>query len=208
VIPALLEHLPADAPFVWGAGVLAVLLWALATALAQHAPGRRVLRVVTLLENSFLALLLLSMILLSFLQVVLRNLADAGYVWIDPLLRHLVLWVGFLGALLATRTGRHINIDALTRVLSPRAVRVAGILTNTLAFVVCLLVSNACMKLVREEWLAGTHGFLHVPVWILQLVMPLALFGMAVRFLGRATHAARGTLPTARQAQDAEGDAA
>jgi TRAP-type C4-dicarboxylate transport system permease small subunit len=198
MISAVLENLPVDAPFVWGAGIVAVLLAALGVALGSSPGGRRLLRVVRAVENSFLALLLLTMIVLSFLQVVLRNLADAGYVWIDPLLRHLVLWVGFLGALLATRTGRHINIDALTRLLSPRLARVAGVLTNLLAFVICLLVANACAKLVREEWLAQTHGFLGVPVWCLQLVMPLASFAMAVRFLGRAEQAARGRLTTVR----------
>jgi TRAP-type C4-dicarboxylate transport system permease small subunit len=204
MISAVLENLPVDAPFVWGGGVLAVVLWALGVGLDARPAGRRLLRAVRIVENSFLALLLLTMILLSFLQVVLRNLAHAGFVWIDPLLRHLVLWVGFLGALLATRTGRHINIDALTRLLPPRAHRVAGVLTNCLAFVICLLVANACAKLMREEWLAQTHGFLGVPVWTLQLVMPLASFGMAVRFLGRAMQAFRGQLETGRSLDDNE----
>lgn len=204
---AVLENLPVDAPFVWGAGITAIVLWVLGLLLGRWPAGRRLLRAGRAVENSFLALLLLTMIVLSFLQVVLRNLAETGFVWIDPLLRHLVLWVGFLGALLATRSGRHINIDALSRLLSPRAHRVAGVLTNLLAFVICLLLANACAKLVREESLAQTHGFLDVPVWCLQLVMPLATFGMAVRFLGRVVRALRGELESTPPHGHGEGSA-
>lgn len=194
MIAALLDSLPVDAPLVRGLGLLAIVLWAVGVGLNAWPLGRRLLRLQRGIENSFLALLILTMILLSFVQVLLRNFADSGFVWIDPLLRHLVLWVGFLGALLATRSGRHINIDALSRLLTPASARLSGVLTNLLATVVCLLLTNATFKLMVGERLAGTEGFLHVPVWLLQLVMPLACFGMAVRFLGRAYESGRGRI--------------
>ena len=194
MIAALLDTPPVDGPFVLGAALLALALWAVGLGLNASASGRQVLRLQRALENSFLALLILTMILLSFVQVLLRNFADAGFVWIDPLLRHLVLWVGFLGALLATRTGRHINIDALSRLLTPANVRLTGLLTNLLAAVVCLLLTNATFKLMVGERLASTEGFLNLPVWILQMVMPVSCFGMAVRFLGRASESALGRI--------------
>jgi TRAP-type C4-dicarboxylate transport system permease small subunit len=192
VIAALLEKLPIDAPLVWSLGLLAIVLWAIGMGLNTMASGRWLLRLQRGIENTLLAGLILTMILLSFLQVLLRNLADAGFVWIDPLLRHLVLWVGFLGALLATRSGRHINIDALSRLLRPAATRVTGLMTNLLASVICLLLTNATFKLVLGERLAATTAFLGIPVWMLQVIMPVACFGMAVRFLGCASEAARG----------------
>ncbi|MCH7552365.1 TRAP transporter small permease, partial [Patescibacteria group bacterium] len=54
-------------------------------------------------------------VLLSFSQVVLRNLFSGGILWGDILLRQLVLWVGFLGASLAVREQKHIAIDFLPR---------------------------------------------------------------------------------------------
>ncbi|MCK5358284.1 MAG: hypothetical protein KAJ48_07800, partial [Elusimicrobiales bacterium] len=35
------------------------------------------------------------MVTLSFLQVVLRLFFNYGIVWLDPVLRHMVLWSGF-----------------------------------------------------------------------------------------------------------------
>jgi TRAP-type C4-dicarboxylate transport system permease small subunit len=62
-----------------------------------------------------LAICLLSMVVLSALQILLRNVFGAGVLWIDPLLRYLTLWIGFLGAALAAAEGRHIQIDVLSR---------------------------------------------------------------------------------------------
>ncbi|MBD3163147.1 MAG: TRAP transporter small permease subunit, partial [Candidatus Eisenbacteria bacterium] len=57
------------------------------------------------------------MILLSGLQVVLRNFFQIGLLWIDPLVRTLLLWVAFLGAFAAAGRARHIRIDVLGRLL-------------------------------------------------------------------------------------------
>ena len=42
------------------------------------------------------------MIFIAFLQIVLRNDFSTGLDWGDSLLRNLVLWIGFIGATLAT----------------------------------------------------------------------------------------------------------
>ena len=54
-------------------------------------------------EDFVLALLLSAMILLASAQIFLRNLFDSSLSWGDPMLRILVLWVGLLGALAASR---------------------------------------------------------------------------------------------------------
>ena len=81
-----------------------------------------------LFENSLLILILSVMVFMAFLQVVLRNLFHSGILWGDIFLRHLVLWVGFIGASLATRSERHINIDILTRLMSPKVIPLSGVL--------------------------------------------------------------------------------
>ncbi len=73
------------------------------------------------LEDSLLVILLTTLILLASTQIFLRNLFDTGLVWIDPLLRVMVLWLGLLGAAVAAREHKHIQIDILTRLLSKNA---------------------------------------------------------------------------------------
>jgi TRAP-type C4-dicarboxylate transport system permease small subunit len=187
-----LQHFATGRVYFLAAAAL-VVFWVLARmSLAARPGGRRLLDAVHALEGAFLALLLAAMISLSFLQILLRNLAETSFVWIDPLLRHMLLWVGFLGAMLASRIGRHINVDALSRFLSRRVLRGTRTLTHLLAACVCLLLSDACMHLVAQEAEFGRPGFLGVPLWIVQLVMPFATLGMSARFLGHALGTLRG----------------
>jgi TRAP-type C4-dicarboxylate transport system permease small subunit len=53
-------------------------------------------------EKFLIVVMLSMMILVAFLQIVLRNAFSTGISWGDPLVRYLVLWVGFIGASLAT----------------------------------------------------------------------------------------------------------
>ena len=85
--------------------------------LRSRPAGKRLFRLAGRFEMGVLALLLLAMVVLSTLQIVLRNLFGIGLLWVDPLLRYATLWIGFLGAAVAAAEGRHIQIDVLTHIL-------------------------------------------------------------------------------------------
>ena len=53
----------------------------------------QLLRFIHLLEDTLLITLLVSMMVLASGQIILRNFFDQGFLWIDPLLRVLVLEV-------------------------------------------------------------------------------------------------------------------
>lgn len=134
-------------------------------------------------EGWLLVFFVLVMIVLSFSQVVLRNFFSTGFTWVDIGLRNMVLWVGFIGASLATRQDRHITIDALTRFLSPRGKAVAGVLTSTFALGVSGVFIWASLRFVAVEYQAQGIAFLNVPFWVLQLIIPGGFFFIGVRFL-------------------------
>ena len=52
-------------------------------------------------EKGLIVSFIFLMVALSFLQVLLRLLFHSGIVWLDPMLRHMVLWAGLLGAAVA-----------------------------------------------------------------------------------------------------------
>ena len=72
---------------------------------------KQVARFLEKIEGHLIVLILSLMILLSFGQMLLRNLFNMGIVWGDTLLRQWVLWVGFLGASMAVRHDKHISIE-------------------------------------------------------------------------------------------------
>ena len=135
------------------------------------------------LETVILVGVLSIMVILAFLQVVLRNLFDEGILWGDTFLRHLVLWVGFLGASLATREKKHINIDLFTRFVKGKTKSLINALVNLFAAVVCWYLTSAAWTFVLDEKASNSTLFNEIPTWYFQIVIPIGFFLMTIRFL-------------------------
>jgi TRAP-type C4-dicarboxylate transport system permease small subunit len=129
------------------------------------------------LETGLLVLILGSMILLAFAQIVLRNFADIGFLWGDELLRMLVLWVALAGAVAASRSDKHINIAVLDRFLPPRLKSLVQLLAHLFTAAICAVVAWFSFQFVLtskeyEDLILGD-----VPAWILQSILPIG-FGL------------------------------
>lgn len=143
------------------------------------AAHRQLIRV----EKSLLCLLLLSMILLSFSQVVMRNLFSCGFVWINEALRIQVIWIAFIGASLAAEYGRHLRIDILSHLLRNNGtIRLADALANSFTAVVSIVLSVAAVQyIVLIKPFSAASPIMNIPEWTLRLVIPYAFAAMAVR---------------------------
>lgn len=137
-------------------------------------------------EGALLIVLLSVMVLMAFLQVVLRNVFHEGFIWADILLRHLVLWIGIIGAALAASQQRHITIDALTRFLPPRLRLGALALAQLFAAVVCIILVDAAITFVRNDLEFGATVYGEVPAWTSQIVIPAGFILISYHFLVRA----------------------
>ena len=146
-------------------------------------------------EISILVLMLSIMVLLAFLQVVLRNIFSTGFLWADTFLRYLVVWVGFLGASIAAKEEKHINIDALSRFLKPSVKNFASILTNGVAAVVCYYMFTASIQFINIGIPDGTTLFNNIPILYFMIIIPAGFILMALHFglrvvfkIGQAFH--------------------
>lgn len=124
-----------------------------------------------------LATVLLGMIALVFSQVVLRGLFNSGISWADVVGRHMVLWIAFLGAMLATRSRQHISIDLASRLIPRRARNALRFILDIVACVVCCALTVAAIKFVVSEHEMETVLFSGVPLWIIETIIP---FGFAM----------------------------
>jgi TRAP-type C4-dicarboxylate transport system permease small subunit len=147
------------------------------------------------LERGLVVLLLTVLLGLGLLQAVWRNLFAGGLFWADELLQHIVLWLGLLGASLATHEQRHLSIDALARLLPRRWQRCMTVLTNAAACAGCLLLGHAAWRLVHFEQAAGTMLTFHLPTWVVQSIIPLGFGIMALRFGLHAAGVQESALP-------------
>ena len=138
------------------------------------------------LEEAALALVLGSMIVLSSLQILLRGVFDAGIAWADPMLRVMVLWVGLLGAITASREGRQITVDVVSRLLSGRARAAVGAVTSLFTAGVAGVLAYHGARFVASEHEFASTAFSGVPAWALESVIPFAFAAIALRYLGHA----------------------
>jgi len=133
-------------------------------------------------EQTLLVVFLGFIILVAFVQIVLRNFFSTGLDWGDALVRNLVLWIGFIGATLATKEGKHINIDVVSRWLPSLGKNMVALLTHLFSFCICCLLTYAALKFIRNEVQMEHRTFLDIPVWIPELILPMTFGLMTLRF--------------------------
>lgn len=126
---------------------------------------------------------------MAFVQVILRNFFDYSILWADIFSRHLILWVGFIGASLATYENKHINIDVLSRFLSPKKKQLSTIFTRLFSAIICILLAKASYVFIADERAAGSTLFWGIPVWIFMSIIFIGFVVISFRFILQAIQA-------------------
>ena len=165
-------------------------------------------------EDAVLIIALFLMALIPVVELVGRALFRTGIVGATEYLQHLTLWIGFLGAMLATREGKHLRIATPLNWLSPRADRALDCVEAFVSAAVCIGLFGASLQLVVaeapglppwsaniipdfvERWLEPFGLFEDaglttvagwIPIWLAEAVMPFGFAVMAIRFILRSS---------------------
>jgi TRAP-type C4-dicarboxylate transport system permease small subunit len=142
----------------------------------------RFLRMTALIEDALLVLILAAMVGLAATQIILRNLFDGAILWADPMLRVGVLWVGMIGAMVATRSDKQISVDAVSRFLPTHWRARVRVITDTFTAVISALVAWSAFRLVLDDRAAGATAIAFVPVWACEAILPVAFGVIALRY--------------------------
>ena len=135
------------------------------------------------IEDVMLIAALLSMIFITFGQIVLRNMFSTSFLWGDGAARYLVLWVALLGAMVATRDDNHITIDILSKFLPTQWGAGIRIITDALTAIITGVLTYASVIFLRDELSAGTLAFGTVPTWVAESIFPVAFMIITVRYV-------------------------
>ena len=149
---------------------------------AEPSVVSRILRVTAFLEDALLVLILGAMVVLSASQIVLRNLFDGAILWAGPMLRVGVLWVGMIGAMVATRSDKQISIDVVSRFLPTRWNARVRVLTDLFTAIVAAVVAWSAFRLVLDDRAAGVTAVAFVPLWVCEAILPVAFGVIALRY--------------------------
>ena len=165
-------------------------------------------------EDAILVIALLVMALIPVVELVGRTWFSIGIPGATEYVQHLTLWIGFLGAMLASREDKHLKIAAAVIWLPVRVSRVVDCVGAFISAAVCAGLFGASLELVVaeapglppwtaqvipdfiERWL-NPFGLFEsgglttvggwIPIWVAEAVMPFGFAVMAVRFIFRAS---------------------
>ncbi|MBI2150921.1 MAG: TRAP transporter small permease subunit, partial [Acidobacteria bacterium] len=128
---------------------------------------------------------------LPIAEILGREFFGRGVPGSIAMVQHLTLWITFLGAALAARSGRLLTMA--TPALLPERIRPwAHILTSGLAAGIVVSLLLASVEIIRVDRESGATVAWGIPVWIAVAIMPVGFLLIAARLIWNAAPAWRG----------------
>ncbi len=133
-----------------------------------------------------LCILLSCMVVIVFANVVSRYYLQAALAWSEEVTRFMLIWMVFMGAVLAYVNDEHLGLDILVKNLPHRLeCAVAVVVDGLIMFAVLLVIRGGAMLMVGSwEWEAPAteipYGYIYTIVPICGGLLFLQAFGKLV----------------------------
>lgn len=135
-----------------------------------------------LVENTLAALSLAIGVAIAITQVMLRFLFNSGLVWAHEAIIYSIIFSSFMGAVIALRNNEHVGVDVFAYVLKEYGKRMLAALGTGVVVAYCSVLGIYAWIMVTEP---AAHTIqtptLHLPLWAVQLSVPLGLTLMLIR---------------------------
>ena len=143
-------------------------------------------------ENGTVSLALAAMMVLPLLEIGLRALFHAGISGSTTIVQHLTLFVGMLGGALAARDGRLLALSTAANLLPGRWKLAATIFSHSVAGAITAFLCLASVQFAWSEKGSGNTLVYGLPIWIIQLTLPLGFGLIAWRLIWHAAERGPG----------------
>jgi len=128
------------------------------------------------------------MLSLTVLNIGLRWF-NSTFLWIDPLVRHLVFLSTFLGGSLATGNNSHIRVDLAGKLLDSLNRPHLTVWIDRFVYVVCIISTTMLTKsgfdFAMVEFEYGKEAFLGIHSGFLVCIIPIGMGLILLRFVNR-----------------------
>lgn len=125
---------------------------------------------------------MLIMTILVFANVVMRYLAGISLPWVEELTRYMMIWVAYLGAGLALRTGAHVAVEVVQDALPVNITRIVR--TGIAIAILCFLLSVAWYGFSYSQFtMRQSSPVLNLPLGLVYLGVPIGCLFCAVHLL-------------------------
>lgn len=143
-------------------------------------------------ENILSGGLLIAGLAVLFYGVVTRYLFNSPQAWIYEVARYLVVWGTLIGAAVALRDDRHIQVEILYKAVPDKLKPWLDLVANGLGLVFSSLFFYYGFLMVENRFQTQQVSIdVGIPLWLVYLVIPISGLMMSVRFVERMVRALR-----------------
>lgn len=139
--------------------------------------------VIDQIEFGYICIFLSVVLSFSFAGVILRNLFSTGVMWMDVLGKNLVLWITLLGAALAVKNKRTLNIEVLNRLVPESKKKYLKLVLTFVSMAVCTAVGTAAGLFLQSEGDARDMVLGNLPVIFIEIIIPIGYALISFHFL-------------------------
>ncbi len=138
-------------------------------------------------ENSLSIAILAAMSLIPLLEIAGLRLFGRGIPGSIPLVQHLTLWIAFLGAALAARSGSLLALST-SEFLPDRWSRPTRVFTSAVGAGIAASLAVGSFVLVRIDSAYPDEVALGIPLWLSEAIMPVGFTLVAGRLIWNASN--------------------
>lgn len=139
-------------------------------------------RAIDRLEEGIISLLLVTITLIVFVEVVLRYVFSVGLLWAEEATLHLSGWLVLFGASYGVKVGSHINVDTVVRLMPSKVQRFVTLLAVALALVYCgLIIDGSWIYLGKMVKIGVELQDLPIPKYVAHSILLIGFVLLAIR---------------------------
>lgn len=164
-------------------------------------------QVLTWIENSLAALALGGATIIAIAGVIMRYVFDQTIFWSEEAVIFLIILSTFIGAVITLRHNEHVNVDIIPAILGERGRWVMALIGTAFLVIYCAIIGAYAWILIFEPAARNTiTPSLKLPLWVVELSLPIGLTLMFLRALEILYRTARGhtAFPEARESEFAD----
>lgn len=139
---------------------------------------------------------------ITIFSVILRYVFGEGIFWAQEAVIYLIIFSTFVGAVVTLRHDEHVNVDILPALLGERGRWFFALLGSSMTLLYCAIIGGYSWLLITEPAAQSTTTpALDLPLWFVELALPIGLTLMFIRSLEIIYRTARGrtTFPEAER---------
>ncbi len=125
--------------------------------------------------NVVIGVMLASMVVIVFGNVIFRYFLNSAIAWSEEVSRFMLIWLSFLGAVIAFMKNEHLGLDLLVKYLPPIASRALVVLADVLVIIALFFMTKGGIEMTVDSFASGwVSSAVPIPYGYVYAIAPIS----------------------------------